>query len=212
MKRDAVIGRRRPGASRSPQLEPNATAELRIFAGTANPWLVAAIARELGVQVGACDIERFPDGEVAVRLVQPVRRREVFLVQPTSPPVNDHLVEFLALTDACRRAAAARITAIVPYFGYARADKRTGRREPITARMVADLLEAVGIHHVITVDLHTPQVEGFFHASVDTLTATPTLSGALRDRLTANTVVVFPDAGRVPLATHRRCMSFPWRP
>jgi ribose-phosphate pyrophosphokinase len=146
-----------------------------IFAGTANPTLAREIARELGVPIGASAIDRFPDGEVAVQLLEPVRRKEVFLVQPISPPVNDHLVELLALADACRRAVAERITAIVPYFGYARADKRHGRREPITGRVVADLLQAVGIAHVITVDLHTPQIEGFFHAPVDSLTAVPTL-------------------------------------
>ena len=181
-----------------------------IFAGTANPALAAAIARELGVQVGACAVDRFPDGEVAVQLLEPVRRKEVFLVQPTSPPVNDHLVELLALADACRRAAAARITAIVPYFGYARADKRHGRREPITGRVVADLLQAVGIAHVVTVDLHTPQIEGFFYTPVDALTAVPTLCQALRDRLPPDVVVVSPDVGRVPLATHyAQCLGVP---
>ena len=181
-----------------------------IFAGTANPALAAAIARELGVQLGACAIDRFPDGEVAVQLLEPVRRKEVFLVQPTSPPVNDHLVELLALADACRRAAAARITAIVPYFGYARADKRHGRREPIMGRVVADLLQVVGIGHVVTVDLHTPQIEGFFHAPVDTLTAVPTLCRALRDRLPPDVVVVSPDAGRVRVATHyAQCLGAP---
>jgi len=181
-----------------------------IFAGTANPALAAAIARELGVQVGACAIDRFPDGEVAVQLLEPVRRKDVFLVQPTSPPVNDHLIELLALADACRRAAAARITAIVPYFGYARADKRHGRQEPIMGRVVADLLEAVGIAHVITVDLHTPQIEGFFHAPMDTLTAVPTLCRALRDRLPPDLVVVSPDVGRVRMATHyAQCLGAP---
>jgi ribose-phosphate pyrophosphokinase len=181
-----------------------------IFAGTASPALAAAIARQLGVQVGACAIDRFPDGEVAVQLLEPVRRQEVFLVQPTSPPVNDHLVELLALADACRRAAAARITAIVPYFGYARADKRHGRREPIMGRVIADLLEAMGIAHVVTVDLHTPQIEGFFHAPVDTLTAVPTLCRALRDRLPPDLVVVSPDVGRVRTATHyAQCLGAP---
>jgi ribose-phosphate pyrophosphokinase len=122
-------------------------------------------------------------------------------VQPTSPPVNDHLVELLALADACRRAAAARITAVVPYFGYGRADKRHGRREPITGRMVADLLEAVGIAQIVTVDPHTPQIEGFFFVPTDSLTAVPALSRELRHRLPADVVVVSPDAGRVPLAT-----------
>jgi ribose-phosphate pyrophosphokinase len=172
-----------------------------ILAGTANPELAAAIARELGVPLGGCVVDRFPDGEVSVRLLEPVRRKEIFLVQPTSPPVNDHLVELLALADACRRSAAARITAIVPYFGYGRADKRHGRREPITGRMVADLLEAVGIAHVVTIDLHTPQIEGFFFAPVDSLTAVPTLARALAERLPPDVVVVSPDAGRVGLAT-----------
>jgi ribose-phosphate pyrophosphokinase len=188
----------------------NPSNEFTIFAGTADPALAAAIAHELGVQLGACAIDRFPDGEVAVRLLASVRRKEVFLVQPTSPPVNDHLIELLALADACRRAAAAHITAIVPYFGYARADKRHGRREPITGRVVADLLEAVGIAHMVTVDLHTPQMEGFFHAPADTLTAVPTLCRALRDRLPSDLVVVSPDAGRVHLATHyAQCLGAP---
>ena len=184
--------------------------DFTIFAGTANPTLGAAIVQELGVRLGACTIDRFPDGEVSVRICEPVRRKEIFLVQPTSPPVNDHLVELLALADACRRAAAGRITAIVPYFGYARADKRHERREPITGRVMADLLEAVGIAHVVTVDLHAPQIEGFFHAPVDTLTAVPTLCRALRDRLPSDLVVVSPDAGRVPLATHyAQCLEDP---
>jgi ribose-phosphate pyrophosphokinase len=181
-----------------------------IFAGTANPALASAIARELGVQVGGCVVDRFPDGEVVVQLLEPVRRKEVFLVQPTSPPVNDHLVELLALADACRRAAAARITAIMPYFGYARADKRHGRREPITGRVVADLLQTVGIAHVVTLDLHTPQIEGFFHAPVDSLTAVPTLCRALRDRLPPDLVVVSPDVGRVWMAAHyAQCLGAP---
>jgi ribose-phosphate pyrophosphokinase len=172
-----------------------------VFAGTANPALAAGVARELGLRLGACEVERFPDGELTVRLLEPVRRRAVFVVQPTAPPVNEHLVELLAFADACRRAAAQRITAVVPYFGYARADKRTGRREPITASLVADLLQAAGIDQVVTVDLHTPQLEGFFHVPVDSLSAVPLLCAALRDRLAPETVVVAPDAGRVRMAT-----------
>lgn len=156
--------------------------EFAIFTGTANPVLAATIARELGTRVGACVVDRYPDGDVAVQLLNSVRRKEIFLVQPTSPPVNDHLIELLALADACRRAGAARISAIVPFFGYGRADKRDGRREPIIARVVADLLEVVGIDHIVTVDLHTPQIEGFFHAPVDSLTAVPTLCRAFARR------------------------------
>jgi ribose-phosphate pyrophosphokinase len=172
--------------------------------------LAAAIARALRVRLGECVIGRFPDGEVSVRLLESVRRKHVFLMQPTSPPVNDHLVELLALADACRRAAAAGIAAVVPYLCYARADKRHGRREPITGRVTADLMEAVGIEHVITLDLHTPQMEGFFHVPVDSLTAVPTLCSALRDRLPPGFAVVSPDAGRVGLATHyARCLGAP---
>jgi ribose-phosphate pyrophosphokinase len=181
-----------------------------IFSGTANPPLASGIAAELGVQLAAGAIDRFPDGEVSVQLHEPVRRKEIFLVQPMAPPVNDNLVELLALADACRRAAAARITAIVPYFGYARADKRHGRCEPITGRMVADLLQAVGIAHVITMDLHTPQVEGFFYAPTDTLTAVPALCRALRGRLPLYAVVVSPDAGRAQLVTqYAECLGLP---
>jgi ribose-phosphate pyrophosphokinase len=170
--------------------------EFTIIAGTANPALAVAIARELGIQLGACTVDRFPDGEMAVQLREPVRRKEVFLVQSLSSPVNDHLVELLVLADACRRAAAACITAIVPYFGYARADKRHGRLEPITGRMVVDLLQVVGIAHVITMDLHTPQIEGFFHVPTDSLTAVPTVCQALCDWLPVDVVVVSPDGGR----------------
>jgi ribose-phosphate pyrophosphokinase len=172
-----------------------------IFAGTANPELAAAIAHELGIACGDCEVERFPDGELTVRLLQSVRDRVVYLVQPTSPPVNDHLIELLAFADACRRAAAGRVVAVAPYFGYARADKRVGRREPITAGMVAALFEAAGVDHLLTVDLHTPQIEGFFSIPVDTLSAVPVLCGALAGELPENAAVVSPDAGRVRLAT-----------
>ncbi|MGA6826209.1 ribose-phosphate diphosphokinase [Nitrospira sp. NS4] len=175
--------------------------EYVIFSGTANPDLAAAIAADLGMFPGACAIERFPDGETSVQLLESVRRKEVFLVQPLSPPVNDHLVELLALADACRRAAAARITAVVPYLGYARSDKRHGRREPISGRMVVDVLEAVGIDHVVTMDLHAPQIEGFFHIPVDSLTAVPTLCNILHEKLPPGVVVVAPDAGALRMAT-----------
>ncbi len=160
------------------------------------------MATHLGIRLGASAVERFPDSEVAVRLLEPVRRKEVFILQPTSPPVDEHLVELLAFADAVRRSAAERVTAVIPYFGYARADKRHARREPITARMVGDILQAVGIEHVITVDLHAPQIEGFFRIPVDSLTAVPVLSDAIRSRVPAeHAMVVAPDAGRVRMAT-----------
>ena len=183
---------------------------LAVFAGRGNPRLAAAIAGELGEHTGACLVDRFPDGEVAVRLLESVRGRDVVLVQPTSPPVNDHLVELLALTDACRRGAAARITAVMPYFGYGRADKRQGRREPIMGRIVADLLENAGIGHLVTIDPHTPQLEGFFRVPVDSLTAVPALCRRLQELLVPGTVIVSPDAGRVPLAQqYAECLELP---
>jgi ribose-phosphate pyrophosphokinase len=181
-----------------------------IFAGTANPALAMAISRELGVTLSACSIDRFPDGEIAIQLRESVRKKDVFLVQPTSPPVNDHLIELLALADACRRAAAERITAVVPYFGYGRADKRQGRSEPITGRMVADVLQTVGVAHLITVDAHTPQLEGFFAIPVDTLTAAPVLCDALHACLPSDIVVVAPDVGRMQMAAeYAQCLRLP---
>ncbi|MBV9772783.1 MAG: ribose-phosphate pyrophosphokinase, partial [Gemmatimonadetes bacterium] len=172
-----------------------------VFGGTANPPLAAAIAKELNVPLGQRVVERFPDGEVSVRIEESVRGKEVFVVQPTSPPVNDHLMELLAFTDALQRAAAERIVAVVPYFGYARADRRHRRREPITASLVAALMQTAGVDHLLAVDLHTPQIEGFFGIPVDTLSAVSVLCDSLRRRLPADTVVVSPDAGRVQLAT-----------
>lgn len=172
-----------------------------LFAGTANPGLAKAIADHLGISLGKCFAERFPDGEIGVRLLEPVRQKAVFILQSTSPPVNDHLVELLAFADACRRSAAASITAIIPYFGYARSDKRHARREPIGASMVAEVLQAVGVDHVITFDLHMPQIEGFFHIPVDSLTAVPILCDVLQGQLSPDVVVVSPDTGRVTMAT-----------
>ncbi|MDQ4078289.1 MAG: ribose-phosphate pyrophosphokinase [Chloroflexota bacterium] len=175
--------------------------QFAIYSGTANPELALALARLTGLPFNAPEVERFPDGELSVELLDPVRRKEVVLVQPTCPPVNEHLVELLALADAACRASAAHITAIIPYFGYARSDKRHGRREPITASMVALLLQAVGVDHVVTIDMHAPQLEGFFHIPVDSLTAMPTLCADLESRLPDDTVVVAPDAGAMRLAT-----------
>ena len=175
--------------------------EFFIFAGSASHDLASAIAADLEVLPGACTIDRFPDGEVLAQLRESVRRKEVFLVQSLSPPVNEHLIELLALADACRRSASARITAIVPFLGYARSDKRHGRREPIAGRMVADIMEAVGIDHVVTMDLHAPQIEGFFHIPVDNLSARPTLCNTLEETLPEGIVLVAPDTGALRMAT-----------
>lgn len=173
-----------------------------IFTGSAHPILAEAIARELAIPLSARTLARFPDGELGLALETSVRGREVFLVNPTCPPVDEHLMEVLAFADACRRAAAARTTAIMPYFGYARADKRKGQRVPITASMVAQLLQAVGIEHIVTLDLHTPQIEGFFSIPVDELSAVPVLADALKPTLPEQCVVVSPDTGRVAMATY----------
>ncbi len=179
----------------------NTDMSFTIFAGSAHPELARAIAGRLAVSLGARTLGRFPDSEAMLRLEESVRGHHVFLVQPTSPPVDEHLMELLIFADACRRAAAARITAVVPYFGYARADKRRGRREPITASLVAELIQVAGIDHVLTVDAHTDQLEGFFHVPMDDLTAVPELAVRLSAGLSVGTVVVSPDGGRVPMAT-----------
>lgn len=179
-----------------------------ILCGNANRELAATVARLAGVRLGEASVERFPDGEVSVELGESVRDRRVFLIQSTAPPVNDHLMELLTMIDACRRAAAARIVAVVPYFGYARSDKRHGRRDPIAARLVADLLQAAGADHVVSVDLHASQIEGFFRVPMECLTAVPLLCETLRPHLPAGTIVASPDAGRLAMATHyARCLD-----
>jgi ribose-phosphate pyrophosphokinase len=181
----------------------DATTPATLLAGSASRSLAAAVERNLGCRFAVATIERFPDGEVSVRLDDPVRGQEVILLAATAPPVNDHLVELLALADACRRADATRIVALVPYFGYARSDRRDGRRTPIMASLVAELVERAGIDHVVTVDVHTPAVEGFFRIPVDNLTAVPALAAALAERAAiaaGNAVIVAPDLGAVRLA------------
>lgn len=175
--------------------------DVALFAGSASRGLAEGVAALLGLDLARCEAEQFPDGELSVRLLESVRGRDVYVVQSTAPPVNDHLMELVAFTDACRRSAARRIVAVIPYYGYSRADKRHGRREPIMASAVAGILQAVGVDQVVTIDLHTTQIEGFFHIPVDSLTAVPRLCGAVGGRLPADAVVVSPDAGRVPLAT-----------
>lgn len=176
------------------------TGELALFSGTANPALAEAIAHELRQPLTPCQVQRFPDGEISVHLEDSVRGQSVFIVQPTSPPVDANLMELLAFADACRRASAAGITAVVPYFGYARADKRGNERQAIMASLVADLMQTVGIQHVITMDLHAPQIEGFFRIPVDSLSAVPVLYESLKAALPPNAVVVSPDTGRVEMA------------
>jgi ribose-phosphate pyrophosphokinase len=174
-----------------------------LLAGSASRSLAAAVERHVGRRFTVATIDRFPDGEVSVCLDHPVRGEEVIILAATAPPVNDHLVELLALADACRRAGAARIVAVVPYFGYARSDRRDGRRTPIMASLVAELAERAGVDHVVTVDVHTPAIEGFFRIPVDNVTAAPVLATALAESLLhtmAGSVIVAPDLGAVRLA------------
>lgn len=172
-----------------------------LFAGQANSALACSIAQRMRLPLSKVRVERFPDSETSVQLLDPVRGRLVFLIHPTSPPVNENLVELLSFVDAFRRSAAGRIVAVIPYFGYARSDKRHGRREAIGASMVATLLEVVGAHQVMTVDLHAAQIEGFFRIPVDTLSAMPLFCDALSAEDLADAVVVSPDTGRVKVVT-----------
>jgi ribose-phosphate pyrophosphokinase len=173
------------------------TPSFLLIAGSASTDLATAVSRELQVPLCPCAIEHFPDGEVSVEVGESLRRRDVVVIQSTSPPVNDHLVELVLLADACRRAAAAHLTAIVPYFGYARSDRRQARRRPVSARAAADLLESSGVAHVVTVDVHTPQIEGFFRVPTDDVSALPVLADTLATALEPDAVVVAPDLGAV---------------
>ena len=175
--------------------------DLMMLAGSSHPRLAIAVAEELALPLGACAVERFPDGETTVHLNESVRRRSVFVLQPTCAPVNDHVMELVAFGDACRRAGAARITAVVPYFGYARSDKRGEHRDPIMAAAVADILQGAGFDHVITVDPHSAQLEACFRIPVDSVSAVATLAHSLRSRLPQRAVIVAPDVGAVRLAT-----------
>lgn len=187
-----------------------ATADFLLIAGSASAVLAREVARTLGMSLAPCTIERFPDGELSVELGESVRRREVVLIQSTSPPVNDSLMELVLLTDACRRAAAAHITAIVPYFGYARADRRKGHRAAVSARAAATILESAGVGHLVTVDVHTAQVEGFFSIPIDDVAALPVLANAPDIAGDADTVIVAPDLGAVSRARDwSRCLDRP---
>jgi len=171
-----------------------------ILAGSAHPSLARAIAERLGVAQGACLLQRFPDGEIQVELQRTVRGQDVYLVQPTSPPVETHLLELLLIADACRRAGGDTVTAVVPYFGYARQDRRAGKRSPVGARLVADLMAAAGIGRVVAVHLHAPAIEGFFAVPIEHLAAAPLLIEALDEATDDNYVVVAPDLGAARLA------------
>lgn len=171
-----------------------------IFAGSANLTLAASIAERVGLTLGTRAMTRFPDGELYLEIQESVRGRDVYLVQPTGPPVHEHLFELLLLADACRRAGAARMTAVIPYFGYARHDRRATGRDPVGARLVADLLRAGKIERVVAVDLHSAALEGFFPFPLEHLSAVASLAQAVGSHITKETVIVAPDLGAVKLA------------
>ncbi|GAB6041720.1 ribose-phosphate pyrophosphokinase [Endothiovibrio diazotrophicus] len=171
---------------------------MMIFSGSANPELAQKIANHLGMPLGKAHIERFSDGEVFVEIVDSVRGKDVFIVQPTCAPTNDNLMELLVMVDAMRRASAYRITTVIPYYGYARQDRRPrSARVPITARLVADMIAVSGVNRVLTVDLHADQIQGFFSMPVDNVYASPILLGDIWRQTYPNLVVVSPDVGGV---------------
>lgn len=170
---------------------------LKAFCGTANRALGDEIASYLNIELGRVNITRFADGEIYVRFEENARGVDAFVIQPVSHPVNEHLMELLIMMDALRRASAGRITAVVPYYGYARKDKKDAPREPITGRLVADLLTTAGANRLLTVDLHAGQIEGFFNIPVDHLRAMPLFADYLRERDLRNGVVVAADDGAV---------------
>ena len=175
--------------------------ELKVFTGSANRDLAERICKYVGVPLGQATISSFPDGETYVRIEENIRGHDVFIIQPTSPPTNQHLMELLIMVDAARRASADRITAVIPFFGYARQDRKDQPRVPITAKLVANLLHAAGVNRVLTMDLHAQQVQGFFDIPVDHLYSLPVLIKYLRKKLTGKTTVVSPDLGGLKMAS-----------
>jgi ribose-phosphate pyrophosphokinase len=173
---------------------------VKIFSGTANEPLARAICKSIGMELGRCDIKPFPDGETFVKIEENVRGEEVFIIQPTSPPTNHNLMELFIMIDALRRASAKRITAVMPFYGYARQDRKDQPRVPITAKLVANLLVAAGANRLLTIDLHAQQIQGFFDIPVDHLYAAPVMYDYLRRKNLKDLVVVSPDVGGLKMA------------
>ena len=179
---------------------------IKIFCGNSNPTFAGTICKELGLNIGKSVVKTFADGEASVSLEETVRGADVFLVQSTCKPVNDHLMELLVMIDACRRASAGRITAVIPYFGYARQDRKAKSRDPISAKLVANMLTAAGADRVLTMDLHAAQIQGFFDIPVDHLLGNPTFVKYYLEKFPEDVynhdefVVVSPDVGSVARA------------
>lgn len=171
--------------------------EIKLFSGNSHRKLAEAICKELNVPCGNCEVGKFSDGEIFVNIAETVRGCDVFIIQPTCTPVNDNLMEALILIDALKRASAGRINAVIPYYGYARQDRKTKAREPITAKLVANLLTQAGTDRVISMDLHAGQIQGYFDIPVDHLSGIPILAEYIRDMIDRDTVIVSPDIGGV---------------
>jgi ribose-phosphate pyrophosphokinase len=174
--------------------------DLKIISGSANPELSREIADDLRVHLSDICISRFADSETHVQIEESVRGKDLYIIQPTCPPVNENLMELLITIDACRRASARQITAVIPYYGYARQDHKSTGREPISAKLVADLIATSGADRVVSVDLHAAAIQGFFNVPMDHLTAVPILAGYFKGKAFRNAVIVAPDAGRAKLA------------
>jgi ribose-phosphate pyrophosphokinase len=174
--------------------------DLRLFTGRANPQLACGICQYLGLEMGRIEVSDFSDGEIFVQIQENIRGQDVFLVQSTCQPGNQHLMELLIMTDACRRASAARITAVIPYYGYGRQDRKDKPRVPITAKLVADLITAAGVNRVLTIDLHAGQLQGYFNIPVDHLFAAPVLVEYFKRQTFDNLSIIAPDAGGVERA------------
>ena len=170
---------------------------IEILAGNSNKALASAIAKELNLTLSDAEVGKFSDGEISITLPNTVRGKDVFIIQSTSNPVNDNLMELLIMIDACKRASAGRITAVMPYFGYARQDRKARPRDPITAKLVADILTSAGADRVMTMDLHAAQIQGFFEIPVDHLYGAPLLAKRFKKTMDENWVVVSPDVGSV---------------
>lgn len=174
--------------------------DFAVFTGNSNPVLAKKICKYLGVQLGGAKVKTFSDGEIQIEIEETVRGKDIFIVQSTCPPVNDNLVELLLMIDAFKRSSASRITAVMPYYGYSRQDKKVVPRVPISARLIADLLTVAGTNRLITMDLHAGQIQGFFDIPVDNLFAAPVIIEYIKSNFSNNLVIVSPDAGGVERA------------
>lgn len=170
--------------------------QLKIFSGSANVGLANAIAKYLGTKVSNAKVEKFPDGETKVQITTNVRGMDTFVIQPTGPPVNDNIMELLIMLDALKRASAQRVTAVIPYYGYGKQDRKLASRSPVTAKLVADLITIAGTHRVLTLDLHSGQIQGYFNMPVDSLKSDPVLLNYLREKksILDKLVIIAPDA------------------